>query len=67
MKDFKLDDSIHVMMFRSSKSLIIEMITDDKESLNLTQIALWDWFKNKGLSEGTLPPTERISDPIYEG
>jgi len=52
MSEFKLDDeSVHVMMFRSSKSLIIEMITDDQEAIDLTQEALWRWFLNKGLSE----------------
>jgi len=63
MSDFKLDDqSVHVMMFRSSKSLIIEMITDDQEAIDLTQIALWDWFRRRGLSEGTPPPV-----PTSEG
>ena len=58
MTEFKLDDeSIHVMMFRSSKSLIIEMITDDQEAINLTQLALWNWFLDHGLSEGTIPPS----------
>ena len=54
---FKLDDeTVKIMMFRSSKSLIVEMITDDQEALDLTQFALWIWFKEKGLSEGTNPP-----------
>ena len=58
MSDFTLDDeSIHVMMFRSSKSLIIEMITEDQEAIDLTQMALWDWFRAKGLSEGTPSPS----------
>jgi len=51
-KEFILDDeSVYVMMFRSSKSLIIEMITDDQESLDLTELALWKWFTDKGLTE----------------
>jgi len=51
-KEFMLDDeSVYVMIFRSSKSLIIEMITDDQESLDLTELALWKWFTEKGLTE----------------
>lgn len=52
MSAFKLEDeSVHVMMFRSSKSLIIEVITEDQEAIDLTQEALWRWFLDKGLSE----------------
>ena len=58
MAEFQLDDqSVHVMMFRSSKSLIVEMITEDQEAIDLTQMALWKWFLDKGLSESTPPPT----------
>ena len=50
-KDFKLDDEcIYVSIFRGSRSLIIEMITDDTEALDLTECALSDWFIDKGLS-----------------
>ena len=52
MADLRLDDdSVYVMFFRSSKSLVIEMITDDQESIDLTHMALLQWFRNKGLSE----------------
>ena len=53
MADFKLD-SIHVNMFQSSKSLIIEMITDDQEAIELTRTALWMWFRDRGLSNGEI-------------
>ena len=57
MTEFKLDDeSVHVNMFRSSRSLIFEVLTEDQEAMDLTQVALWKWFKDKGLSEGTPPP-----------
>jgi len=53
MTDFKLDDeSVYVMFFRSSKSLVIEMITEDQEAIDLTHMALLDWFRARGLSEG---------------
>ncbi len=56
-EDFKLDDAkVWVAMFRSSKSLIIEMITEDSEALNLTELGLWEWFKARGLSTKGEPP-----------
>lgn len=59
---FKLDDeSVYVNMFHSSKSLIIEMITEDKEAIALTEKALWEWFKEKGLSEATPGPSSKVN------
>ena len=53
-KEFMLDDeSVYVMMFRSLKSLIVEMITEDQEALGLTELALRKWFTEKGLSTTT--------------
>ncbi len=60
--EIKFDDDnffVHVYELADSKlshlnhplyTMVIEIITDDKEALELTGIALEKWFKDRGLS-----------------
>ena len=51
-KELKLDDDkVHVNIFQSNKSLVIEIITDDQESLDLTHFTMFQLFKSWGLKE----------------